>query len=63
MFVKRSMESGDAPHSLASILLEDEDLTEEKEDIIKWTAAILYAAGVDTVSLSSNSENLVKLNK
>lgn len=53
LFVKRNIENGTARPSLVSLLLESGDLTHEDEEIVKWTAGILYAAGVDTVSFIS----------
>ena len=62
LFVKRNIENGTARPSLVSLLLESGgDLSYEDEEIVKWTAGILYAAGVDTVSFISNND-IITLN-
>lgn len=48
-FVKRQMASGNHSHSYTSALLGKGDVTGEKEHIVKWSAASLYAGGADTV--------------
>ena len=55
LFAKKNIELGNARPSLVSILLEERDTSEEQEDIIKWTAGVLYAAGVDTVGFQNSS--------
>jgi hypothetical protein len=41
---------GNAPVSFVSILLEEADMTPEKEFELKWSAASLYSGAADTVS-------------
>lgn len=52
-FVRRQTQDGTAVTSFVSHLLGDENLTSEKEDHIKWTAAAVYGGGADTVSISA----------
>ncbi|KAL7282187.1 hypothetical protein ACG7TL_003656 [Trametes sanguinea] len=46
-WVKRNMSAGTAPPSFTSVLLEDNS-SDEKEELIKLTAASLYGGGADT---------------
>lgn len=59
LFVKRNMELENARPSLVSMLLEKRNITEEQEDIIKWTAGVLYVAGVDTVGLQNSHTSIL----
>jgi len=47
-FVKQQMANGTAAVSFTSRLLEEPDLTAEREHDIKWSAASLYSGGADT---------------
>ncbi|KAG2102493.1 cytochrome P450 [Suillus discolor] len=47
-FVKDQMAAGIAPESFTSNLLENRTLSVEDENVVKWSAASLYAGGADT---------------
>ncbi|KAF9531077.1 cytochrome P450 [Crepidotus variabilis] len=47
-FVKKQMAAGIAEPSFTSSLLEEPDLTPDREHDIKWSAASLYSGGADT---------------
>jgi hypothetical protein len=47
--------AGTAPPSFTANLLEEPDLTPEKDFDIKWSAGSLYSGGADTVSASSSA--------
>ncbi|KAG1869504.1 cytochrome P450 [Suillus subluteus] len=47
-FVKDQMAAGIAPTSFTSNLLKGRTLSAEEDDLVKWSAASLYAAGSDT---------------
>lgn len=53
-YVKSQLSAGTAIPSLTSSLLNEQDTAPEKEDMIKWAALTLYAAGMETsTSVSS----------
>ena len=54
-FVKQQMAAGVNVPSYASALLEQENLSADEEDIIKWTSQSLYAGGSETVRLACHS--------
>ncbi|KAG2064540.1 cytochrome P450 [Suillus decipiens] len=47
-FVKDQMAAGTALDSFASGMLKDRTLTEEEEDVVKWSAVSLFSGGADT---------------
>ena len=54
-FVKQQMAAGVNVPSYVSALLEQENLSADEEDIIKWTSQSLYAGGSETVRLARHS--------
>ncbi|KAF9256846.1 cytochrome P450 [Marasmius fiardii PR-910] len=58
-WVKKQMESGSYIPSFTSMHLQEDNLSEEEEDIVRWTAAGLYAGGADTTVSAMTSFFLV----